>query len=760
MFLVSMRKSFKDSLKVLEADIQHANSLASDFPREYDGACLQMRMSYSPAAHLFLFLVQWTDCNLAGALGLLRVLIYKVYVDGKTTMSIQERKASIKEFYGVIFPSLIQLQKGITDMEDKKQKSICVERYRRREDDDKQQLSEIDVEREEECGICMETNSKVVLPNCGHAMCIRRKERERERERERGEEVDKQNTRRLKRKIKYEFFKGIYPYAYFTVEPTSEVEEESWRPRNILWLVLEIDATRRAPNPVALFARSTVIWDFGSVCNLEPANSICFGPLWIKVIYHQQMAYPVQLHILVMTGLLERVLDSKFPASNSDDSSVDRESKATNSDQTVHHRCLKASFLTRFFRSIFSVFERHSNTISVENKTSNSRSHGWVTTLKKVMTSGPMRRLQERIQWTSRADTLSLTSDIWFLGKCYKLSLEESSHGSDAPNSYDAFLEDFLSRIWITYRKSFDPIGDSKFTCDVNWGCMIRSSQMLVAQPHDPGYIEILHLFGDSEACAFSVHNLLQAGKGYGLAAGSWLGPYAMCRTWETLAHANKEQVESDKCKESLPMVLYTVSGDEDGERGGAPVISIKVAARLCYDFSKGQLNWAPILLLVPLVLGLEKINPRYIPLLWETFTFPQSLGILGGRPGASTYIVGIQDNKALYLDPHEVQLAVDIKRDDLEADISSYHCSTVRHVPLDMIDPSLAIGFYCRDKDDFEDLCSRASKLADKSNGAPLFTVAQNLQPAKPVPYYDLLAVDTFTDTDDRVHEDEWQIL
>lgn len=52
---------------------------ASDFPREYDGACLQMRMSYSPAAHLFLFLVQWTDCNLAGALGLLRILIYKVW---------------------------------------------------------------------------------------------------------------------------------------------------------------------------------------------------------------------------------------------------------------------------------------------------------------------------------------------------------------------------------------------------------------------------------------------------------------------------------------------------------------------------------------------------------------------------------------------------------------------------------------------------------------------------------------------------------
>jgi hypothetical protein len=37
-----------------------------------------MRLSYSPAAHIFLFLVQWTDCSLAGALGLLRILIYKV----------------------------------------------------------------------------------------------------------------------------------------------------------------------------------------------------------------------------------------------------------------------------------------------------------------------------------------------------------------------------------------------------------------------------------------------------------------------------------------------------------------------------------------------------------------------------------------------------------------------------------------------------------------------------------------------------------
>ncbi|XAR66447.1 hypothetical protein NMG60_11012684 [Bertholletia excelsa] len=171
-YMGSMGKSFKDSLKVLEADIQHANTLASDFPREYDGACLQMRISYSPAAHLFLFLVQWTDCYLAGALGLLRILIYKVYVDGTTTMSTHERKASIREFYAIIYPSLLQLQEGVTDAEDKRQKAVCMERYRRRDDEECKQYSDADIERDEECGICMEMNGKIVLPNCSHSMCL------------------------------------------------------------------------------------------------------------------------------------------------------------------------------------------------------------------------------------------------------------------------------------------------------------------------------------------------------------------------------------------------------------------------------------------------------------------------------------------------------------------------------------------------------------------------------------------------------------
>ncbi|XP_029126565.1 E3 ubiquitin-protein ligase AIRP2-like [Cajanus cajan] len=74
-------------------------NLALGYPRDKDGGCFQMRISYSPAAPIFLFLVQWADFRLAGALGLLRILIYVTYENGNNTMSMYERKASIRQFY-------------------------------------------------------------------------------------------------------------------------------------------------------------------------------------------------------------------------------------------------------------------------------------------------------------------------------------------------------------------------------------------------------------------------------------------------------------------------------------------------------------------------------------------------------------------------------------------------------------------------------------------------------------------------------------
>ncbi|XP_009116671.1 cysteine protease ATG4b isoform X1 [Brassica rapa] len=383
----------------------------------------------------------------------------------------------------------------------------------------------------------------------------------------------------------------------------------------------------------------------------------------------------------------------------------------------------------------------------------------WTVILKTAsMASGAIKRLQDRVLGPSRIGIPSSTSEIWLLGVCYKISESESSELAGA------FRQDFSSLVLMTYRRGFEAIGDTTYTSDVNWGCMLRSGQMLFAQallfqrlgrswrkdsqPPEEEYLEILELFGDSEASAFSIHNLILAGESYGLAAGSWVGPYAVCRSWEALVRKRREET-------ACSMAVHIVSGSEDGERGGAPILCLEDATKTCLEYSKGETEWTSVLLLVPLVLGLDKVNPRYIPSLIATFTFPQSLGILGGKPGASTYIVGVQEDKGFYLDPHGVQQVVTVNKETQDVDTSSYHCNTVRYVPLESLDPSLALGFYCRDKDDFDDFCIRATKLAGDSNGAPLFTVTKSHRTGD----RGIAETSTVTCTCEE-HEDEWQLL
>lgn len=69
---------------------------------------------------------------------------------------------------------------------------------------------------------------------------------------------------------------------------------------------------------------------------------------------------------------------------------------------------------------------------------------------------------------------------ICFLGLGY------DTNGTD--NATNRFLDDFQSRIFLPYRKDFQPIvipdvhNATDLTTDEGWGCAIRSTQMLVAQ--------------------------------------------------------------------------------------------------------------------------------------------------------------------------------------------------------------------------------------------------------------------------------------
>ncbi|TXG51342.1 hypothetical protein EZV62_023866 [Acer yangbiense] len=181
---LGVRLSYQDSLKILEADVQQANMLAASIPRGKSGFGLHIKLVYNHFAPILMFLLQWMDCSctclLSSYLNLFHVVVYKVgffllaFVcsDGRPDISSFGRKATIREFYTVILPYLQRLYSDSSELEVAKEEGPGFEMVVRKRLEDTKKLSDMDLEREDECGICLELCTKVVLPSCCHAMCI------------------------------------------------------------------------------------------------------------------------------------------------------------------------------------------------------------------------------------------------------------------------------------------------------------------------------------------------------------------------------------------------------------------------------------------------------------------------------------------------------------------------------------------------------------------------------------------------------------
>ena len=146
------------------------------------------------------------------------------------------------------------------------------------------------------------------------------------------------------------------------------------------------------------------------------------------------------------------------------------------------------------------------------------------------------------------------------------------------------------------------------------------------------------------------------------------------------------------------------------------PASSIPTPPQFTSDFH-------PLLILIPLRLGVDKLNPSYIPSLLSLFQFPACVGIMGGKPRSSLYFIGVQDAMLFYLDPHTVQKSVSLVGEASlargstlaakHAIASSYHCASIQSIPVRDIDPSMALGFYIESRKSLDHFWEQAKQFS-----------------------------------------------
>jgi len=159
-------------------------------------------------------------------------------------------------------------------------------------------------------------------------------------------------------------------------------------------------------------------------------------------------------------------------------------------------------------------------------------------------------------------------SPAWLLGQSYHKPSNSSSNRSsisdldatDIPTAstptaaLTPLMDDFHSRVWMTYRKGFECFPQTQIDSDCGWGCMIRAGQMIVANTliqlhlgrqwrwcqnlHQNGVItgddmrnedlhrNIVRLFADQQTAPLSIHKIVEmGGQTINAKPGDWFGP-------------------------------------------------------------------------------------------------------------------------------------------------------------------------------------------------------------------------------------------
>lgn len=156
----------------------------------------------------------------------------------------------------------------------------------------------------------------------------------------------------------------------------------------------------------------------------------------------------------------------------------------------------------------------------------------------------------------------------------------------------------------------------------------------------DPLYLQIVSLFEDTKVAPLSIHQIAQSGSSLGKPIGSWLGPNTVAQALKKITSSTEYlsvdlniyiAMDSTLVKSEVKSSSYTVPNATPASQAPTYVVSTP----------RPDPTWKPLLLVVPLRLGLSDLNEAYVPGIKAVLEIPQNIGIIGGRPNHALYFIG-----------------------------------------------------------------------------------------------------------------------
>jgi len=279
----------------------------------------------------------------------------------------------------------------------------------------------------------------------------------------------------------------------------------------------------------------------------------------------------------------------------------------------------------------------------------------------------------------------------------------------------EEFLEDFRSRILLTYRSGLEPplqlAAGGTTASDSGWGCMLRVTQMMLAQcfvsltlgrdwrfgeedlKEGSTYLRITSCFLDTPEAFFSLHRLVEMGQRIlGKEPSTWFGPTSAAQAVGHLFETSKVSVGSPDFLKGVGCAVFV-----DG-----PIYKANVMER----FDSGCTS---VILFVCRRLGLESCNlDEYQQGLDSCFRLPEFQGLASGNSSSSAhfFVATHGEDSLLFLDPHITHPALQKPADVVAS--CGLRAERPLRLPWTSLNPSICVAFLVRSKSEFNSLCDR----------------------------------------------------